>query len=541
MDQREVSEANASNPEPGDRGGRLRTLPWLAIAGFLLAIVLVRSMAPRFDFALANVLTVLLAFAAWLALILGLYLSQLSRTVWKVVALLPLLAVLVGWAMFRFDRMDGELRPRFRSRWSPPPQLPSQEATAEHRQGIPTAWLAERESDYPQFLGKNRDGRLAESQLQSDWQQAPPSIAWKQPIGNGWSGFAVQGEVAVTMEQRGEQEWVTAYHVADGQLLWHYAMDARHDNVMGGTGPRATPTLFDNRVYACSAVSRLVCLDLANGKELWTRDLLELGNSTQSEFESQVTWGRSASPLVFDDQVVIPLGGARLPELKTLIALDRHQGQELWRGGQDQISYSSPLLAELHGQRQILLVSETQLASYQPDTGEVLWSSPWPSGSSSDASVSQPLVVDGSRVLLTKGYGGGAQLLQIDFADSSWSAREIWRNETVLRTKFTSAVLHQGSLYGLSDGILECVDLESGQRQWKRGRYRQGQLMLVGEHLLITSESGELALVAASPKEYRELAKFPVVGDVTWNTAALSGNRLLMRNSEEAACVLLPF
>ncbi|MCA9158636.1 MAG: alcohol dehydrogenase, partial [Planctomycetales bacterium] len=130
--------------------------------------------------------------------------------------------------------------------------------------------------------------------------------------------------------------------------------------------------------------------------------------------------------------------------------------------------------------------------------------------------------------------------LQVEHVDESWTIDVLWTNPTSLKTKFTNCVVRDGYAYGLSDGILECVRLEDGQKQWKKGRYRQGQLLLVGEYLLITAESGELVLVQADPQGMKELDKLAVIGDVTWNTAALSGDRLLMRNAEEAACVLLP-
>ncbi|MEO8268358.1 MAG: PQQ-binding-like beta-propeller repeat protein, partial [Aureliella sp.] len=364
-------------------------------------------------------------------------------------------------------------------------------------------------------------------------------IAWKVSVGEAWSGFAVQGDVAVTMEQRGEQEWVAAYSVLDGVLLWRAAIDSKHSNALGGVGPRSTPTIFGNRVYATSAVSRLLCLELATGQEIWSQDLLSLAGVRQTEFEKEVAWGRSASPLIVDDLVVIPLGGVGA-EKHTLIAFDRMSGQERWRGGSDQISYASPALVELSGQRQILLLSEKKLASYDIQTGSQLWSTPWPGNSNGSASVSQPVVVDPSHVLISKGYGEGCQYLQINHVDNSWTVDVLWTKQSSLRTKFTNCVVRDGYAYGLSDGIVECVRLKDGQQQWKKGRYRQGQLLLVGEDLLITAESGELVLVQVDPRGMKELGKLAVIGDVTWNTAALSGDRLLMRNADEAACVLLP-
>jgi outer membrane protein assembly factor BamB len=527
-----MQSSTASSPQTG----RIRRmLPWLAALLIGAAIMPVRGLAQQLDFALGNILTLILGISCWLTLVSALVVSQLPRVVWKLALLLPIVCLAVFLSLFRLERVDGELRPQFVYRWKSLPALPDETSASEFAAEL----IAPRESDFPQYLGPNRDATLPGWTIASDWESQPPRIAWKHSIGDGWSGFAVQGDVAVTMEQREDQEWISAYNVLDGALLWQTTIDARHFNVMGGAGPRSTPTIFDNRVYACSAVDRFVCLDLTNGRELWSHNLLDLAGTTQSVFELAVAWGRSASALVFDEMVVMPLGGVG-DSKRTLIAFDRNSGNELWRAGDDQISYSSPSLVELGGVRQILYTSETKVAGYTIETGETLWSAPWPGSSSGSATVSQPLVIDDSRVLLSKGYGTGAKLLDIRHEDGEWMVDEVWSNESALKTKFTNCVVSDGYIFGLSDGILECVDLETGDRQWKRGRYRQGQLLLVGKKLLITAEDGEVVLVPASPQKFEEVASLPVIGDVSWNTAALSGDRLLMRNSDEVACVILP-
>lgn len=528
---------------PVPKRAALRALSWIAwfaVVGCVVAIAVIRSTAHASDFAIANALTALLILVSWLMLTLALSLSRLPRSWWRVVLLAPICCLLLFVSAYKFQRFDGELSPQFNWRWGSAGASTSMTSTViSDERAIAPELLAPRWSDFPQYLGKNRDASLPQVSLDPDWKASPPRIAWKVDVGEAWSGFAVQGDVAVTMEQRGEQEWVSAYSVLDGGLLWNAVIESKHSNVMGGVGPRSTPTIADNRVYATSAVSRLLCLELATGRELWAQELLDLAGVTQAEFEKEVAWGRSASPLIVDDLVVIPLGGVG-DQKHTLIAFDRLLGEERWRGGSDQISYASPALVELSDRWQILLLSEKHLAGYDIDTGSQLWSSPWPGSSAGSASVSQPAVVDPSHLLLSKGYGEGCQYLQVEHVDDSWTIDVLWTNRTSLKTKFTNCVVRDGYAYGLSDGILECVRLEDGQKQWKKGRYRQGQLLLVGEYLLITAESGELVLVQADPQGMEELDKIAVIGDVTWNTAALSGNRLLMRNAEEAACVLLP-
>lgn len=509
---------------------------WVLFGAACLAIPLIRWIAPDLDFALANLFTAGCVLLAWILGLLAIIASPLPRLVWQIWLGVPVLLGGIFLACLKFERLDGELQPQFSLRWQQELDLPT---LVDGGPADSEKLSAPRPTDFPQFLGPGRNARVRNVSLNPDWTSSPPEIIWQQVIGDGWSGFAVQGDLAVTMEQRDEEEWVTAYSVLDGRLVWHYSIDAMHTNVLGGTGPRSTPLIYSNRVYACSAVSQLVCLDLATGALHWSQDLLELAATNQEEMEIAVAWGRSGSALIVDQRVVVPLGG-KAGAAQTLIAFDVADGREVWRSGIDQISYASPSLGVLNGVEQILYVSEKQLGGYAKETGKLLWSTPWDSNSNSNASASQPVELGANRLLISKGYGVGAQLLEITHRDGRWNSNVVWENSRVLRTKFTSCVVRDGYAYGLSDGILECVDLEDGKRAWKRGRYRQGQLLLVGEYLLISAEDGALVLVAADPEEFRELARIQAIGKVTWNTLTLSGNRVLIRNSDEVACIEIP-
>ncbi len=518
-----------------------RFIPWILAACCVLGLIWMRFGAEVNDFGFLNVVSYLLALAAAIFGLLALMLTT-GRRVWLTALLVPIALGAVLLTFFRIDRVDSEIVPKFVWRWNKTAELPKSSGVPEIAED---GFFAPRDSDYPQFLGKNADSTLPNVEIETDWTEHPPKIAWKQPIGKGWSGFVVQGNAAYTMEQREQEEWVSCYNADSGELLWHYAIPGLHFHPLGGTGPRATPAIFEGRIYAQSAVNQLVCLDMRTGELVWSFDMLKAAKSTKADFEASVAWGRSASPVIVDGKVIAALGGVAVSgdassTPQSLIALDSKTGNEVWRAGSGQISYSTPTVVTLLGQSQILYISESTVTAHAIGDGAELWSVKWPSHSNSDANVSQPIALEDSHVLLSKGYGGGAELLKISKSDSSWSAETVWKSEGVLRTKFTSCVIKDGHAYGLNDGILECVNLETGKRTWKKGRYRHGQVLLVGDNLLITAENGSVVLVAADSKELRELASLPVIGDVTWNTAALSGNRLLMRNSDDAACVILP-
>jgi outer membrane protein assembly factor BamB len=400
--------------------------------------------------------------------------------------------------------------------------------------------------DFPQFLGPERSGWVSGPPLARDWHSNPPRLLWKRPVGSGWSAFAAVNGFAVTLEQRGSEECVVCYEVATGKPVWNHAIAARHESVLGGIGPRSTPTIYQGRVYALGATGILRSLD-SSGKLLWSEDLRERYGITASEDEQTVMFGRPASPLIVDSLVVVPGGGAE-GKARNLVAFDLETGRLVWEaenwlpnGQADQIAYSSPSLANLAGRRQILIVNESTASGHDPLTGRRLWSHPWPGHSNGDASVSQAVAVGANRVLLTKGYGGGGELIELSAgAGDELTVTTVWKIPRVLQTKFSNVVVHQGHAFALSEGILECVSLDSGRRRWKRGRYGHGQILGVGDLLLVLAEEGELHLLELNSEKFVHFGSVPAFSGKTWNNLCIQGKCLLVRNADEAACFELP-
>ncbi len=435
-------------------------------------------------------------------------------------------ALLIGLvATVRIDGFSGNLVPRFRWAWQVPRDQKLQPAAAA-RGGA--ALDATTPYDFPQFLGPRRDGRLPNVQLVRT--SATPRPVWRQPIGAGWCAFSAVNGFAVTMEQRGPNELVSCYEIPTGRLVWSHAISVRHETLMGGVGPRATPTIHSGRVLAMGATGILRCLEGSTGNLLWSHDVPAEFGLSPGEESKYVAWGRSNSPLVVDDLVVVPAGGPP-GRCRSLVAYRLEDGQKVWEAGSDQISYSSPILARLQGRLQILVVNEAAVSGHDPKTGEVLWRFDWPGNSHGDANTSQPHVF-ADTVLVSKGYGAGLARFRI----SGRTGEKIYHNPRVLKTKLTSFIIHQTHAYGLSDGILECVDLETGQRRWKGGRFGHGQILLIGEYLLVLSERGELVMISASPNAYQEHLRFQALQGQTWNNLCFYEKYLLVRNAQEAAC-----
>ncbi len=425
--------------------------------------------------------------------------------------------------------------------------------------------------DYPRFLGNAYWAEVNGVELESDWQAEPPLEMWRREIGAGWSAFSIAGDYAVTQEQRGENELVTCYRVQTGEPVWTHADAARFDppgtiGGLGDVGPRATPTIRGERIFTQGGTGIVNCLDARTGHALWSHD-------TATEFGAAVTlWGKAGSPLVVDDMVVVSVGAPTgawetdgrtivrrestsaggestqpQPYNSSLVAYDINTGSVRWTAGARQASYASPVVATLAGERQILVVNESWVTAHRPSDGKVLWEYPWAEEHDSDASCSQPVPLTGDRLFLSKGYGVGSSLLKIQRdATGSMAAAPVWDPpiKKVMKTKLCNVVVRDGFVYGLDDVLLECIQLETGAVQWKKRRrpeFGHGQIMLVGNTILVLSETGELALVEANPRRYHELASIQALDDanVTWNNPAFAPPYLIIRNAREAACYRL--
>jgi outer membrane protein assembly factor BamB len=556
----------SSSSTVGSQGQRSRTRQQrrvpdrrvlITVASLTAAIALVRNgglervVGPVVDHAVINIITLILGFSILVSLVLWLWReSSYSARVKRSVIGSLLLAVVAGLATLRIERVSGDLVPEFAWRWSPSRDqlLPGSDEI--QTRAAAAGWEAT-PRDFPSFLGPDGDASIEEVLLVDldDWAAQPPQLLWRQPIGAGWGGFAVVGDHAVTLEQRDAEEIVACYDVTSGSCEWAVGVAARHTTVLGGTGPRSTPTIRDGIVYAAGATGWLHAIDGGSGEVLWRANVLDDLGIDRDAHAVAVAWGRSGSPLVTERWVIVPGGGPRDDGPVSLAVYDRSSGSLAGTLGASQISYVSPQLMEIAGRQLIVTVDEAAVVGYpmpgdafpEGSDGEAVFSYAWPGHSNSDASCSQPRLLPDNRMFISKGYGIGCAVFRIDAAgETPWSTEVEWASQGSLKTKFANVVIRDGHAYGLSDGILECVRLSDGKRAWKRGRYGQGQILSVGKMLLVLAEDGTLAVVEAMPEQYREVASFPAIEGQTWNNLCLSGDRLLVRNGEEAACYRLP-
>jgi outer membrane protein assembly factor BamB len=426
------------------------------------------------------------------------------------------------FALLRTGGITGGADSDLHWRWTRTPEERLLAQSGDEPSTLPSAPTATtKDAGWPGFRGPERNGVVRGVRIGTDWAASPPVELWRRPIGPGWSSFAVRGDLLYTQEQRGEDEIVACHKLTTGEPVWRHRDPARFWESNAGAGPRGTPTLSNGRVYTFGATGILNALDAGNGAVVWSR------NAASDTGKKIPGWGFASSPLVIDDVVIVATAGR-------LVAYDSATGNRRWLGPAGGGGYSSPHLVTIDKVAQILLLNGAGAISVAPGDGTVLWEHPFPGDG-----IVQPAVTADGDVLIGSGSGlGGAKAgmrrLAVGHGPGGWVVEERWTS-IGLKPYFNDFVVHHGHAFGFDGSLLACIDLTDGKRKWKDGRYGNGQLVLLPDQdlMLVLSEEGELALVGATPDQFRELARFRAIKGKTWNHPVLVGDVLLVRNGEE--------
>ena len=371
--------------------------------------------------------------------------------------------------------------------------------------------------EWPQWRGANRDGISKETGLLKQWPEGGPPSVWKATgAGRGYSSFSISKGRLYTMGLRGDREYVIAFDIANGKEVWATAHGGAFKNDRGD-GPRGTPTIDGDRLYALGGNGDLSSLDLNTGKVLWTVNVL-------SKFGgSNIRWGISESPLVIGDKVLVNAGGPGA----SIVALKKADGSLVWKSQSDEAGYSSAIPVEFGGTTQVVFFTGTRALGLDLRDGRLIWEYTRPSNDV--ANVATP-IARGNRIFISSDYGTGGGVVEIK-ADGK--AQEVYFTKE-MRNHHATSILIGDHLYGFSSSILTAMRFDTGEIAWRDRSVGKGSLTYADGHLYAFSENGVVGLVEANPTAYREKGRFQIQqGSLpTWTHPVVAGGRLYLRDQD---------
>jgi len=371
--------------------------------------------------------------------------------------------------------------------------------------------------NWPQWRGPNRDGISKETGLLKQWPAMGPPLVWKAVgAGRGYSSMALANGRLFTMGLRADREYVIAFDVATGKEVWATPHGTAYRDSRGD-GPRGTPTVDGNNLYALGGNGDLSSLDTKTGRIVWAINVL-------TKFGGENTnWGISESPLIIDDKLLINAGGPGA----SIVALNKKDGALIWKSQSDKAGYSSGMPVQIGNTTQVVFFTHRRAVGLDLKDGKLLWEYARPANDT--ANVATP-VVRGNRVFISSDYGTGAGLVEIK-ADGK--AQEVYFTKD-MRNHHSSSILIGDYLYGFSSGILTAMRFDTGEVAWRNRSVGKGSLVFADGNLYALSENGVVGLIEATPAEYREKGRFRIQQDSlpTWTHPIIAGGRLYLRDQD---------
>ena len=378
--------------------------------------------------------------------------------------------------------------------------------------------------DWPQWRGPNRDGSSTETGLLTSWPEGGPPLLWKKNgLGAGFASFAVSGGKVFTQGQSDGRQFVIALDEASGEILWRTPNGDTFRDRRGG-GPRGAPTVDGDSLYALSSNGDLLRARTSDGERLWSTNLLERFGARN------IRWGISESPLVDGNRVIVNPGGRQA----SVVALDKNNGNVIWKAPGDRAGYSSPVAAEVGGIRHYIVLTAGGAVGVRASDGEVLWR--YDRISNSTANVATP-IVSGNHVFLSTNYGTGCALLRLEREGRGIRANEVYFHRD-MKNHYSSSVLLGDYLYGFSSRILTVMNFLTGEIQWRDRSVGKGQIVTAEGLLYILSDDGVVGLVKADPAGYHEIARFSIEHGRhrTWTLPVVANGKLFLRDQDTLSC-----
>jgi outer membrane protein assembly factor BamB len=393
--------------------------------------------------------------------------------------------------------------------------------------GIVTSALAA-EFDWPQWRGPGRDAVSKETGLLKAWPAGGPKRVWLyEKAGNGYSGPAIVGGKLFTLGTRSDQEILLALDANSGQELWATPIDSIYNNRWGG-GPRGTPAIDGEKLYAISGKGKLVCANISDGKIAWQKTMGELGGRVPQ-------WGYTESPLIDGEKVVCTPGGSQ----GAIAALDKNSGKVLWQSKEftDGAQYSSLVPANINNTPQYVQLTMQSIVGVAAKDGKMLWKSDWPGKT---AVIPTPIVRE-NLVYVTSGYGVGCKQIRIG---SDNKVETVYENK-VMKNHHGGVILLGDYLYGHADAGWTCQNFKTGEQVWNHRDFGKGAIAYADGMLYCLEEgSGNVALVEASPEGWKEKGRFKLDPQTKirsesgriWTHPVITNGKLYLRDQDLIYC-----
>jgi outer membrane protein assembly factor BamB len=384
-------------------------------------------------------------------------------------------------------------------------------------------------ADWPQFLGPSRNAVYPTNDLAKTWPAEGPKKLWQGQVGQGFSGPVVTGGRVVLFHRIENQETIQSFDATNGAAQWKHQYPTSYRDSFGfDEGPRATPAIADGKIYTYGAQGMLSCVSLEKGEANWSRDL-------QKDYQApKGFFGICSSPLVHGNAVVLNVGGK---DGAAVCAFDCRTGKTLWKTGNDETSYSSPVAAQMNGGDYLFCLTTSMLFAIDPANGHIHFSYPFRPPIRASVSAATPVVVD-DTVFISGAYDTGSALVRV----SAGGFEKIWAGEDFISSHYANSIAHAGFLYGIHGRTdpgwepapsLRCIELKTGKLRWEKKEFGAANLMLAGGEILALTERGELLRIEANPAAFKTTARAQVLPNHARAYPALANGRFYARSEKD--------
>ena len=383
-------------------------------------------------------------------------------------------------------------------------------------------------TDWPQYLGPNRNGTYAGPPLLETWGPSGPKVVWRKQVGQAFAGPAVVQNRVLLFHRVGNEEVLESLDAKTGAPVWRYAYPTTYRDDFGfDEGPRAVPVVADGIVYTFGAQGQLHAVDLAKGTRVWSEDTMKRFNVPKGYF------GAGGSPLVEGGRVIANIGGDKAG----VAAFDAKTGKVVWTATDDDASYSSGVAATIGGRRVAVFLTRDNLLGLDPATGMIQFQRRWRARIAASVNAATPLVI-GDLIFVSAEYGPGAGVMRVEGS----KLVDLWNSDEALSNHYATSVHHQGYLYGYHGRqefgpSFRAVELKTGAVKWSQDQFRAGSVLLAGDRLVIVREGGELVLAPASPQGFKPIARAQILPGVLRPYPAIADGFLYVRNENTLLCL----